>query len=296
MRRFNPDIVHAHEPLSPGPPLWATVFATVPVVGTFHAYCSEWPHSWLCTVEAALLSSVWRRLNMCVAVSEAAARLIHARTGRRVHVLPNGADVDLFCQRSSGNGSPGRRLLFVGRLEPRKGLAVTVAAFARLAAIFPNLTLVVVGDGSERRVVDTLPPDVRARVVLLGNMPHAETPAAYAGADVFVASLSAGRASGLCSSRQWQRVSPSWRVTSPDTARSCATASKVSWFRPETRRRWPTRSAVSSRTRQPRIRAARPGAGTGVLLDQAVPRLEAAYGEVLQRGPRAFKVLEAESA
>lgn len=61
-----------------------------------------------------------------------------------------------------------RALLFVGRLEPRKELPVLLRAFALLAPRFPDLSLVVIGDGRDRGTPEDLPSSVRARVVMLG--------------------------------------------------------------------------------------------------------------------------------
>jgi len=85
-------------------------------------------------------------------------------------------------------------MLFVGRLEPRKGLQVAIAAFARLAPQHPDLYLVVAGEGQERGELDRTPPEVRSRVIELGTVPHADLPRCHAAADVFV-SPATGRGS-----------------------------------------------------------------------------------------------------
>jgi glycosyltransferase involved in cell wall biosynthesis len=83
---------------------------------------------------------------------------------------------------------PPRRLLFAGRIEPRKGLDVAVRA---LAAADPQLTLAIAGpvdDPSHRDGVQALAAElgVAGRIEWLGEVPRAEMPALLAAHDVLV--------------------------------------------------------------------------------------------------------------
>jgi phosphatidylinositol alpha-mannosyltransferase len=82
---------------------------------------------------------------------------------------------------------PGRKLLFVNRLDRRKGIEVALKAFEQLARRFDDLLFVVCGDGPRRNAASVLPPAVRSRVLMLGDVPDAQLPSVYASADVFVA-------------------------------------------------------------------------------------------------------------
>jgi phosphatidylinositol alpha-mannosyltransferase len=187
MQDFQPDIVHVHEPLCPGVSMAATMLAAAPVVGTFHAYYDPSVASALYTAEAKLLWLIWRRVDLGLAVSRAAADCIESRVKTSVRVIPNGIDtVESNPTRTGDRRSP-RRLLFVGRLERRKGFPVVVQAFATLASRFPDLFLVVVGDGPDRAIVDRLPTSLRSRVVMRGTCPDAALVREYTGADLFIA-------------------------------------------------------------------------------------------------------------
>lgn len=61
----------------------------------------------------------------------------------RCHTIPNGVDTAEFCPINKGR--IGRKLLFIGRISPEKGLDVLIDAFALLAAKDPEATLDLVG-------------------------------------------------------------------------------------------------------------------------------------------------------
>lgn len=186
LRAFAPEVVHAHEPFSPSTAMFATLRSRAPVVGTFHAFAER---STLLTAAVPALRPLWRRLRVRLAVSEAAAEFIRSRFGDGIRIVPNGSDVELFGKgpaEPAPSLPPGRRLLWVGRLDAQKGFPVAVAAFEQIAGEFPDLSFVVVGEGRDRSAVSPLPPHVRRRVVMAGSVPHPSLPAYHAGADVFV--------------------------------------------------------------------------------------------------------------
>ena len=79
-----------------------------------------------------------------------------------------------------------RVMLTVARLVPRKGIDVTLRAFAETAADYPDLIYTVVGDGPHRADLETLARELRVadRVLFLG---HVENLAAwYHACDMFV--------------------------------------------------------------------------------------------------------------
>lgn len=182
---FRPDVVHVHEPLTPSTSMMATLAAKAPVVATFHAYANR---AALLSAAAPFLRPVWDRLAARLAVSRAAAEFVELRFGGQVvRVVPNGVEVGVFERARPVDLPEGRRILFVNRLDPRKGFGVMVDAFRRILAEEPEALLVVAGDGAERDAVETLPPEARSRVQLLGNVPHAALPPYHAAAEVLCA-------------------------------------------------------------------------------------------------------------
>ncbi|MBK8576205.1 MAG: glycosyltransferase family 4 protein [Elusimicrobia bacterium] len=80
------------------------------------------------------------------------------------------------------------KVLYVGRLEPKKNLGYLIKAFQLLAAQRPNVELVIAGTGTEeqdlrRQVINA---NLIDKVTFLGHVPHDQLPALYASCDLFV--------------------------------------------------------------------------------------------------------------
>jgi phosphatidylinositol alpha-mannosyltransferase len=159
LQRRTFDVVHLHEPTTPTLP-WAVACQSqklspqTVLVGTFHAY-RETP-SFPFSYARPIFARVVNRLDGRIAVSPAARDYISAYFPGSYRVIPNGVDVTLF-----GNPrtpplprfSEGVNILFVGRLDPRKGFRYLIRAYARVKMALPQVRLLVVGPYSaeERR-------------------------------------------------------------------------------------------------------------------------------------------------
>jgi len=192
---FEPELVHAHEPLTPSTSMLAVEAAQVPVVATFHAYLHR---SRLLSAAAPALRRVWRRIRVRVAVSAAAASFVARAFPGDVEIVPNGVAVEPFEQARAAEGLPeGRRLLWVNRLDRQKAFPVAVRAFDLLARELPDLSFVVAGEGRDRAAVDRLQATVRRRVVMLGTVAHTDLPPYFAACDAFVSSATGQESFGM---------------------------------------------------------------------------------------------------
>ncbi|HEX9530060.1 MAG TPA: glycosyltransferase family 4 protein, partial [Acidimicrobiales bacterium] len=135
------DVVHLHEPLVPGPTLTTLMFSDAPLVGTFHRAGASSAYAFL----APVARSVANRLALRCAVSEHAGATAQAALGGAYELLFNGIEIDRFAKATAWPTS-GPTIFFVGRHEPRKGLATLLEAFARLPA---STHLWVAGDGPQ---------------------------------------------------------------------------------------------------------------------------------------------------
>ncbi len=143
IRTFEPDVMHLHEPFSPGANHAALVGTQIPAVGTFHS-ARAGRNPWYQTLRSPL-RPLLRRLTSATAVSEQAARQVALTFGTECEIVPNGVEVDRFAKGDSSlPSSPA--IFFVGRLEPRKGVWVLLDAFARLER---DAQLWIAGDGPQ---------------------------------------------------------------------------------------------------------------------------------------------------
>lgn len=199
LETFAPDIIHVHDPLAPSTSMLAVRHANAPVVATFHSYFArDHFEGRVYTAIAPLLRPIWRRIDARIAVSEAALESVCSRMGRAdVQIVPNGADIDVFATARAAHLPAGRKLLFVGRLEPRKGFPVAVRAFAELAPEYPDLRLVVVGDGAEKHAVNDLPPALRSRVHMMGKVSYEALPTYHQGSDIFISPATGSESFGI---------------------------------------------------------------------------------------------------
>lgn len=199
VREARPDIIHVHEPLVPSVSMHAVLQAKVPVVATFHSNVGRDRTSslWF-RLAVPMVRPVWNRLAQRIAVSEAAHDSVTSRMGDGdLRIVPNGVDVQRFASARPASLAKGRHLLFVGRLEERKGFRIAVDAFGQLARAYPDLRMLVIGDGSERNTVDSLADDVRGRVEMLGRVDDDRLASYLKAADLYIGPATGGESFGI---------------------------------------------------------------------------------------------------
>ncbi len=186
-KRF--DVVHIHGPLEPVLPLSALQSFRAPMVGTFHSYSPGTPSGYV--VFQKTLAQYGGLLSARIAVSEAAKGFISRFFPGNYEIIPNGVDTERF--RPDLEPMPWRRrhneftVLFVGRLDPRKGLKFLLQAFSMIARQVPNARLIVVGNGMLRPYYERfVAPELRHRVSFPGFVSAANLPRYFASADVYV--------------------------------------------------------------------------------------------------------------
>lgn len=180
------DVVHVHQPLTPTLPLLTGETSTAPVVGTFHAAGTD---SRLFRLFRRPLDEHWRRLAGRIAVSATARQFVDRHFPGEYRIIPNGVDVRRFHPdvppRPEMVADGRLNVLFVGRLDPRKGLPVLLDAFPRLRRAVPEARLVVVGSSFLRGWLERrLPAREREHVHFAGAVTALELPSWYASAHV----------------------------------------------------------------------------------------------------------------
>jgi glycosyltransferase involved in cell wall biosynthesis len=194
-------VIHAHWAIPTGP---AAVLAArrlkLPSVITMHggdvyvnpAQGYDFPTRWY--VRPALHWTL-RHAGALTAITEDCRQ--HAlRAGappEAIRLVFNGTDLRRFSPRESGNGAVdprfGPRMIFACRqLFPRKGIRFLIEAVAQLKPRFPDIKLVLAGDGFERPDLVKLAERLRigGDVTFLGWVPNIALPPYYRAAAVSV--------------------------------------------------------------------------------------------------------------
>ena len=182
------DVLHLHEPLAPIAGYGFMLRPRVPMVGTYHrAGVSRWV-----PVLRPLVELVGRRMQVRVAVSEAARETAMQSSPGTYELLFNGVDMDAFAT-VDPVPSDHPTVLFLGRHETRKGLGVLLDAFAQLHR---PAVLWVASDGPQTEVQQRRYPE-SDRVKWLGRLRDDERDARLLGADVLCAPSLGGESFGM---------------------------------------------------------------------------------------------------
>ena len=192
------DIVHLHEPMAPILPLCVLEFSDAVNVGTFHA---SYNHGHLYNLSHPIIKRWHQRLHGGIAVSPAAYRYVNDAFPADYKIIPNGIDIDHF----SSDAEPwpeyqdGKtNILFVGRLEKRKGLKYLLEAYSRLKWEFPNVRLLVVGPGNldqdSHRIMGAR---ALKDVVFLGRVSYQDLPRYYASSHIFCSPATGAESFGI---------------------------------------------------------------------------------------------------
>lgn len=156
---------------------------------------------WSGAIGDAETGSVWRQVQRrClvagatgfVAYGTAAARYLESlgAARERIHVAINTVETEFFRRATAElrDSSLSQEVLAIGDLTTRKGIDLLLPAFARVAADRPAARLTLVGDGPERRRLESLAADlgIAARVNFAGYQQRDRIPAFLARARCLV--------------------------------------------------------------------------------------------------------------
>jgi phosphatidylinositol alpha-mannosyltransferase len=192
------DIIHLHEPMVPILPLCVLEFSKSVNVATFHASYSR---QHLYRTFRPIIKRWQKRLHGSIAVSPAARRYVNNTFPGDYEIIPNGIDHKHF----SSNVAPlpqyqdGKlNILFVGRLEKRKGLRYLLEAYSKLKWELPDIRLIVVGPGNpDKESYRILSSHALRDVEFVGRVSYDELPRYYATADIFCSPATGAESFGI---------------------------------------------------------------------------------------------------
>ncbi len=192
------DIIHLHEPFCPMLCTGVLRFSNTANIGTFHASRARGYTYWK-PYTLIWLKKWFRKLHGRIAVSQPAMECANKHFHGDYTIIPNGFDlghfspevapIDEFCDGKMN-------ILFVGRLEKRKGLDYLLTAYQQVKREIPDSRLIVVGPGTrlrhkyEKRITKNGLKDI----VFTGLVSYEALPRYYKTADI-VCSPATGRES-----------------------------------------------------------------------------------------------------
>ncbi len=197
MRASGFDVVNFHTPLSPLLAIQALGRSTSANVGTFHAVPPE-------TASGSIQRFLYKTLNRRIIASMDGAILassVQEDLGLAGAVLPPCINLRRFGRVTAPLESfegEAVNILFLGRLEPRKGVSVLLKAYGLLRRGGQAARLLIAGEGPDRQRLERLAategiPDV----VFLGRIEDVDLPSLYATCDIFCAPSTDGEGFGI---------------------------------------------------------------------------------------------------
>ena len=200
IRRLDLDIVHVHCPTAPTLPIFAIQVSDRPTVGTFH---STGGRTAIQDFFKPLVVGAIERLDARIAVSVTAKATAEIYHPGPYEVIPNGVDIERFhplvAPFPKWRDPAFTNILFVGRLDPRKGVQDLIAAMPEVVERTDGRArLLVVGDSYLRpQIMAGVASSVREHVYFLGHVPSADLPRWYATGDIFCSPATGNESFGI---------------------------------------------------------------------------------------------------
>jgi len=193
------DVIHLHEPFIPMLCLSTLIESQAINIGTFHACHEKSSIYWL---NRSTMRKLGAKMHGKIAVSQPARDYISKYLPADYRIIPNGVDIHHF-----NPDGPARtefkddklNILFVGRLEERKGVGDLIRACSLVKKDFPHFRLIITGPGIRLRfqykiMAKTLLDD---RAVFTHYVTFPDLPAFYRTADIFCAPATGGESFGI---------------------------------------------------------------------------------------------------
>jgi glycogen synthase len=157
-RRWQPDVVHAHDWLVAHPAIALAEYFDMPLVSTIHATEAGRHSGWVSgqisrqvhAVESWLAHESDSLITCSASMSDEITELFGPGLVE-TRVIRNGIDAALwpFAKRSPRTGPA--HLMYLGRLEYEKGIHDLIAALPRIRRTHPGTTLTIAGTGTQQK-------------------------------------------------------------------------------------------------------------------------------------------------
>jgi glycosyltransferase involved in cell wall biosynthesis len=182
-----------------------------PLVTRLHTHFSEviqffnWERSWDRRLSCWLENAAILRSDLITCSTKAHAELVSRELGidtRKIRIIPLGISIPELKEQEERQRPP--TVLFVGRLEKRKGVHTLIQAVPYVLEKIPDARFVIVGRDSfiseetvefkdgrgssyKEQLLKLIPPSLQERVEFTGYLPPEELKRQYQACDIFVA-------------------------------------------------------------------------------------------------------------
>ena len=201
----NFDLIHFHTIWNPFIPFQVLWMAQSISVATFHDTPS---HSWFGKLASSILMPAAGYilakyfLDAVIAVSAVPARILKKFYNGKINIIANGIETGRFSPEKNRPFSTYRdgkiNILFLGRLEHRKGVIYLLQAYANLKKRYAHLRLLIAGEGYLRReITEFVVRNNLADVEMLGYIEEKDKPRWYATCDIYCSPASYGESFGI---------------------------------------------------------------------------------------------------
>lgn len=168
---------------------------------TFHIFPGALDLFWFSVPALPIVRFLNRRFTARMAVSPVAADYAQKFYPGKYEIVPNGVDISRFSPEGKnleefGDGKV--NILFVGRLDPRKGVLHLLQAYQQLTKKFANLRLIIVGDGPQKeKALSFVNENKLKNVEFLGKVSAEKVPVCYRTADIYCSPALFGESFGI---------------------------------------------------------------------------------------------------
>lgn len=197
---LNLDVAHYHEPEISLPSLQSLWISKAINFATFHAY-NEKQFNFKYFLISRMRFALARKLSGKLLVSEAQLPYAQYYFPGEYKIIPNGIDTEKFKPTNPKieDFADGKiNILYVGRLEERKGLTHLMNAFKAAKQMCPNTRLIIVGSGPQKDELEKLVKSEEIEdVCFQGQVSSGDKPSYYARADIFCSPATHGESFGI---------------------------------------------------------------------------------------------------
>ena len=195
------DVLHFHEPWVPVLSRQILSRSKSVNVATFHAKLPETVMSKsIMNAVTPYTKSVLSYLDAYTAVSDAAAEYVRTVTDHEIEIVPNGLDIERFEDKGSKakKSSKVKTILYLGRLEKRKGVEYLLKSYSLLRQSHKDIKLVIAGSGVKRKSLEKYVEQNKIpRVIFKGFVSEKQKIALLQSADLYCSPALFGESFGI---------------------------------------------------------------------------------------------------